>query len=97
MLKKGIIQQEQFGFQQKCSTAHALQNIKNDVMNGFINGQSTAMVLLDMEKAFDTVCHESLIYKMIKVKISPYLIKLVQPYLEIDCFMSRADPSRAEP
>ena len=55
LVEKKIIQNEQFGFQQKCSTAHALQYIKNDIVNGFKTGLSTEMVLLDIKKAFDTV------------------------------------------
>ena len=79
---KQIIQPEQFGFQANHSTSHAIQVIKNDIINGFKNRSPTGMVLLDIQKAFDCVWHNGLIYKMIKIGISPYLIKLIYSYLK---------------
>lgn len=79
---KQIIQPEQFGFQANHSTSHAIQVIKNDIINGFKNRSTTGMVFLDIQKAFDCVWHNGLIYKMIKIGISPYLIKLIASYLK---------------
>ena len=93
LIARNVIQKEQFGFQPKCSTAHALQHIKNDIQSGLKQKKDTAMVMLDMEKAFDTVCHYSLLYKMIKLNISPYLIKLIQSYLKERSFQVKLDGS----
>ena len=82
VIDKNILQSEQFGFREKTSTAHAILFIKNDIMNGFKNGKSTSMVLLDIEKAFDTVWHNGLVLKLIKIGISPYLIKIINSYLK---------------
>ena len=81
LIDKNILQSEQFGFREKTSTAHALLFIRNDIMNGFKNGKSTSMVLLDIEKAFDTVWHKGLVFNLIKIGISPYLIKIINSYL----------------
>lgn len=45
------------------------------------------MVVLDIEKAFDTINHKALLYKMIKIGFSSSLIKLMKSYLENRTFM----------
>lgn len=79
--EKEILQDEQFGFRSKHSTNHALINIITEITNGLNRKESTSMVLLDVEKAFDTVWIDGLVFKLIKHKISPYLIKIIQNYL----------------
>jgi retron-type reverse transcriptase len=41
----------------------------------------TAVVLLDIEKAFDTTWHPGLLYKLSKLKLSDSLIKLISSFL----------------
>ncbi len=75
--KHNIIPEEQHGFKSKKSTTHQLVRIINHIKNSFkINQQSTGMVLLDVEKAFDRVWHSGLLYKLIKFKFPPYIIKI---------------------
>lgn len=40
------------------------------------------MALIDIEKAFDTVWHNGLIYKLIQYGFSTYLILLVNSYIK---------------
>jgi endonuclease/exonuclease/phosphatase family metal-dependent hydrolase len=71
-----IIPEEQHGFKANRSTTHQLTRIINHIKNNFkINQRSTGMILLDVEKAFDRVWHSGLLYKLIKFKFPPYLIK----------------------
>lgn len=81
MLHKSILQDEQFGFREGHNTAQAVKNIQKDVQKGFEKGQMTLMAFLDVEKAFDTVSHKILIYKMVKLNFSPALVKMVKSYL----------------
>lgn len=78
---KGLIQPEQFGFQAGCSTAHALLTMKTEIERALEAKCCTATAFLDIEKAFDTVWHQGLIFKMIKARFSPWLIKMIHSYL----------------
>lgn len=43
--------------------------------------KSTAVVMLDVEKAFDNVWHDGLVHKHHTFQLPPYLVKLVDNYL----------------
>jgi hypothetical protein len=47
----------------------------------FNNKMSTAAVFLDIEKAFDTIWHCGLLYKLSKLEFSTSLIKLIGSFL----------------
>lgn len=95
LVDKGIIPTEQFGFMENCSTAHPDTIIKHEVSSALKEKKSTAMVLLDVEKAFDTVWISGLIYKMILIGISPYLIRLIHVYLSARSFIVKVGRSRS--
>jgi hypothetical protein len=57
------IPEKQHGFKSGKSTTHQLFRIVNYIRKKFkINHQSTGMVILDVEKAFDRVWHSGLLY-----------------------------------
>ena len=72
---------EQFGFRKNRSTVQQLINLVNAITVNLNINKTTAIVLLDLEKAFDTVWHKGLIYKLIESKLPICLIKLAQEYL----------------
>ncbi|GFV75410.1 probable RNA-directed DNA polymerase from transposon BS [Trichonephila clavipes] len=51
------------------------------IIDGFNNYQTTGGIFLDVEKAFDRVWHNGLIFKLIQVNLPPYLIKIIYEYL----------------
>ena len=71
----------QFGFRRGHSTAHQLQRVVNIVNNAKTRGMSTAMALLDVQKAFDNVWHNGLVFKLLRLQFPSYLVKLIASYL----------------
>ncbi|GJQ68011.1 hypothetical protein Trydic_g16744 [Trypoxylus dichotomus] len=80
--EKGILPGFQFGFRQEHSTTHQLLRITKHVTEHSDRTTPTAAVMLDIEKAFDKVWHEGLIYKLRQYKFPAALINLAQHYLK---------------
>lgn len=59
-----IIPPHQYGFQRHTSTTHALINFQDAIIRPINTGTTVQGIFLDIEKAFDTVWVEGLIYKM---------------------------------
>ena len=64
-----IIEKDQEGFRRFRSCTHAILRLVQDVCNGFNDGESTVAVLIDMEKAYDSMWRESLLYKLFNIGI----------------------------
>ena len=54
----------QFGFRQKHSTTHALINITEKIREALDQNKVSCGIFVDLQKAFDTVNHEILLYKL---------------------------------
>lgn len=72
---------QQFGFRAQHSTVKQIIRITEKVSKRFNEDKSTALVMLDLAKAFDTVWHDGIIHKMLVEKYPPYLIKIIQSFL----------------
>ena len=71
----------QFGFRTKHSTIDAVTNLTKDILHGFEKKESTLAVFCDLSKAFDTLDHEILLYKLNKYGIRGPALRLLQSYL----------------
>lgn len=76
-----IIPYQQHGFRPGRSTTTLLHDVTNKIRQAKDSKQSTGMILLDAEKAFDRVWVEGLIFKMIKTNTPHYIIKIVYSFL----------------
>lgn len=73
---------EQFGFQAGHSTNHQLVRLTQSVKNDLSQKRSTGLILLDVEKAFDSVWQQALVHKMHHYAFPVYLTKIIQSFLE---------------
>ena len=66
-LKKfNLLSDHQFGFRKKYSTAYAINNIYDKIIKNIDKDQFSSYLFLDLSKAFDTVDHNILLFKMNK-------------------------------
>ena len=79
--RNNILPLEQFGFRPGHSAVHQVHRISNHIKTNFRAGKSTGMVLLDVEKAFDTVWHNAILHKLLRLNFPIYLIKIIQSFL----------------
>lgn len=82
MIDKMIIPNEQFGFRSSHSTSHQVKRLCNHIKRGFSSKESTGLILLDVEKAFDSVWHNGLIFKLVNFGFPLPLIKIIKSFLE---------------
>ena len=76
-----IITPFQFGFQPKRNTTQALLCATHSIVSAMERGDATVGVLLDFQKAFDTVQHSILINKLSKYGIRGAPLNWVRDYL----------------
>lgn len=74
---------EQFGFREEHSTVLQLTRFIHKITTSYNKKEYFAAVLLDMEKAFDRVWHEGLLYKVSTSTTTPLqIIHVLQSFLE---------------
>ncbi|MGQ7663681.1 RNA-directed DNA polymerase, partial [Streptococcus suis] len=76
-----IIPKQQCGFRTGRSTSHQLINVIKTAKANISKKMSTGLVFLDVEKAFDRVWHNGLLYKMIQLNFPTTIIKTIRSFL----------------
>ncbi len=69
---KNLLSNNQHGFRPKLSTETALTILTKEIYNNIDNRRISLLTLCDLSKAFDSVNHNILINKLIKIKIDSY-------------------------
>lgn len=76
-----ILQEEQFGFNERVATAFQLFSVTEAIRNSLEVQKTMGAVFLDIERAFDTVLQQGLIHKMVSSGIDPGIINIAYFYL----------------
>ena len=77
----------QSGFRKHYSTDTCLSYLTDRVRNGFEKGSLTGMILIDLQKAFDTIDHKILTEKMNCLGFAESTIRWYKSYLTNRCFI----------
>jgi hypothetical protein len=72
----------QFGFKEGHSTIHPLIPLTNNVQVNKLMGKKSAALFMDINKAFDSIWHKGLLYKMNMLNVPEYITHIIKNYLE---------------
>lgn len=75
-----IINEEQFGFRSQHSTSHQILRVTRHIRDNWALRKSTGLLLFDIEKAFDSVWHDGLIFKLKGFGFPDYLCAMVREF-----------------
>jgi hypothetical protein len=79
--KNNLISEKQFGFIKKRSTTTQLISLSEDWHRALKNKQNIDCIYLDIQKAFDSVPHDLLLYKIHKIGIRGKLYNWIKDFL----------------
>ena len=85
------------GFRKFHSTDTCLSYLNNKILKGIDCGLMTALILIDLQKAFDTINHEILLEKMVHLQFSTQSILWFKSYLTNITFLVNVEKGFSEP
>ena len=92
-----ILYKYQSGFRGLHSTDTCLTHLNNTILTGFDKGMVTGMILIDLQKAFDTIDHKILLGKLKTLNFSSSSIKWFDSYLSDRYFKVSIDNEFSKP
>jgi hypothetical protein len=87
--ENSTIPDEQFGFRPKHSTVDQLINVTEFIAKGFGQNQSTVAIFLDVAKAFNTLWHDGLVYKLHAAGVPIAMVRLLNSFLNRRVFHAK--------
>ena len=95
--KHKILYKYQSGFRPKHSTATCLTLINNNILNGIDRGLLTGMILIDLQKAFDTIDHDIFLMKLECMGFGRLTILWFKSYLNNRTFQVNIEDEYSNP
>ena len=92
-----ILFTHQSGFRPKHSTESCLNHLCDRIIEGCDSGCHTGLILIDLQKAFDTINHEILLGKLRLMKFSECAIKWFESYLANRTFLVNVGITFSDP
>ena len=92
-----ILYTYQSGFRKNHSTDSCLTFLHDNILKGFDKGLMTGMILVDLQKAFDTIDHDILLKKLSAIGFSNYTICWFQSYLSNRLFRVNLENCYSDP
>ena len=86
--KHKILILEQYGFRKNISASPALLDIVTTTYDNIHKKHCTGAIFLDLKRAFDTVCHSTLLSKLDHYEIRGSPLNLINSYLEREQFVN---------
>ena len=80
--ENNILYKYQSGFRARHSTDTCLSLLNEKILKGFDEGKLTGMILIDLQKAFDTINHQILLMKLKYLGFSESTIQWYKYYLD---------------
>ena len=91
-----VLYHYQSGFRKNHSTDTCLSFLNDKILKGFDDGLVTCMILIDLQKAFDTINHDILLKKLSIIGFSDNTVKWFQSYLSNRKFTVNLENSFSE-
>lgn len=86
-----VIPDHQMGFMKAHSTTHQLNRVTQQIISRWNNKETSIMVTLDVEAAFDKVPHHLLLAKLNSFGFPPWVIAILHSYFSHRSFIVRVD------
>ena len=97
LLENNVLYKLQSGFRSNHSTDFCLSLLNDKILKGFDTGLITGMILIDLQKAFDTIDHRILLNKMKYLNFSVETISWFESYLTGRTFIVNIENSESQP
>lgn len=78
--KEKILPNCQFGFRYQHSTTHTIHKVTSDICWALNDNEFLGACLIDLEKAFDSVWIEGLLYRLLQKNFPTNLVKIYKAY-----------------
>ena len=91
-----VLYDYQSGFRKNHTTDTSLSFFNDKILKGFDDGLVTGMILIDLQKAFDTINHDILLKNLSIIGFSDHTIKWFQSYLSNRKFTVNLENSFSE-